>query len=84
MNNIFLPVNEMTCLQLVFVLFVLFACSVIHPNIHFLQVKSPGLLFKPFFLIPGMFLFEEIQSQAKEYTGSNCLTLGGLYSLVEA
>lgn len=74
------------------------------PNMYFLQVKSPGLLLKPVFLIQACFylynhrmvsveadfkdhivlnslpwgshiVFENIQSQAKEYTRSSCLTI---------
>lgn len=59
MWSIFISVNEltgMTCLHLIFFLFVLFACSVIHTNMHFLQVKSPGLTLKPFVPIPYEFL----------------------------
>lgn len=58
----FSSVNEitrMTCIHLIFFLFVLFACSVIHTNMHFLQVKSPGLILKPFVPIPGVFLLTQ-------------------------
>lgn len=74
MSSIF-SVNEMTCLHLVFVLFVVFACSVIYPSMYFLQVYSSS---HSFFFISGMFLFVQyLKKYSHRLRNTQQITLGG-------